>query len=316
MVAPHELRKKEFTRTMRGYNTQEVDAFVSDLIKNYAELYRRCAETEKRLQAVAAQNEELSKDTHAVRAALLDAQRAAEKIVGDAREEARMIISSAKRSCDSILNEFHVLVEKERTKLVVTQNAVSDFKAKLYEEYQAHIDRIGEITEEAEMPDIDDDELVERIITDIKADAARWAMSHAEDGENVPKSDAPEPELFDAANKAEEEGIAAQSEEPAANEAEPISEIEGLPLDAEIIGAETIDPPVEDDSATRTFDAVTDGDLPVIETVDPEPEPEPETEPEPEPELQPETETESEDYDDELARFAAELEREKGEKDN
>ena len=310
MIAPHELRKKEFTRTMRGYSTQEVDEYVSYLIKNYVELYRQYGELEKRMRNVMAQNDELSKDTRAIRAALLDAQRAADKIVGDAKEEAHLIVSSAKRSCDAILNEFHVLVEKERAKLVVTHNAVADFKAKLYADYQAHIDRIAEITEDPEIPDIDEEALTKRIITDIKADAARWAKNRKESEEPAPKKDdAPDPEIFDAANKAEEEDIA-NSEEPVREivETEPIPEVDGYQLDTEL----TADPPVEDDTATRMFDPVSDN----AEEAAPEPEEEKPEDTSDDPKSEKNKKSHSDDYDDQLAELAAELSRELPDNDN
>ncbi|MBQ7161855.1 MAG: DivIVA domain-containing protein [Clostridia bacterium] len=289
MVSPHELRKKDFARTVRGYSTREVDDYVSYLIKNYIELYKANAELDKRVRALTAQNDELSKDTRAVRAALLDAQRAAEKIVGDAKEEARVIVSSAKRSCDSILNEFHVLVEKERAKLVITHNAVSEFKSRLFADYQAHIERIEEIDDEVEIPEIDEEELTERIITDMKANVASWAKTRDGGYDEQPVSPAaPDPVSFDAANKAEAEDMAeADEEEEKAAEEQP--EIDDIPLDTELIA----DPPVEDSTATRTFDPVKD-ELPSAESA-PEPEPEPEPAPEPE------------EYDDELAKLAAEL---------
>ena len=47
MVAPHELRSMEFTRGIRGYNTQEVDAQIEYLMNSYTELYRHAADMEK-----------------------------------------------------------------------------------------------------------------------------------------------------------------------------------------------------------------------------------------------------------------------------
>jgi len=243
MVAPHQLRKVEFSRTVRGYSASEVDDYISYLIKNYVELYNANRELESRAANLAAQNEELSRDSRAIRTALLDAQRAAEKIVGDAKEEAGLIISASKRSCDNILNEFRILVNNERSKLTVTQNAVGEFKAKLFAEYQDHIDRIQEITAIADtLPDVYDDEAIEqRLMTDIKTEVAHTMNEkRANEAPAVNAEDAPDPELFDAATKAEKEEFPLPDAEPIAA---PAQEEELIP-----------DVPSEDLFATKTFE--------------------------------------------------------------
>ena len=40
MLAPHELKSKAFSKTLKGYSPAEVDDYIEFLIDKYTELYR------------------------------------------------------------------------------------------------------------------------------------------------------------------------------------------------------------------------------------------------------------------------------------
>lgn len=48
MLAPHELKNREFTKSLRGYSTVEVDEHIDFIIEKYSELYRENDELEKK----------------------------------------------------------------------------------------------------------------------------------------------------------------------------------------------------------------------------------------------------------------------------
>ena len=48
-ITPSELSEREFTRSIRGYNTAEVDEYINRIVENYAKLYRENIELTKRL---------------------------------------------------------------------------------------------------------------------------------------------------------------------------------------------------------------------------------------------------------------------------
>lgn len=228
MLAPHELKKAVFQRAMRGYNPAEVDEYISYLLKNYVDLYRLNSELEKKLEIIIARNNELSRDSDTVRTALLDAQRAASKIVGEAKEEAQLIVHSSKRSCDNILNEFRAHIAEEREKLLALQNEMSAFKERIYSELQAEIETVVEMTEHADWSglDIDDEIYTRRIVTDIKSDVASVMNERVHD-EDTGSYGGPDPEIFDAANKDEKISASAVSSESAS-----VSEVPDAPTDA------------------------------------------------------------------------------------
>ena len=48
MIAPHELKNKTFSRTVRGYNPAEVDQYFDFLIEKYTEAYKAATEFEQK----------------------------------------------------------------------------------------------------------------------------------------------------------------------------------------------------------------------------------------------------------------------------
>ena len=73
MVAPNELIKKEFARSVRGYSTNEVDEYIAYVLRNYNELYARAADIEQKLIQANALNEELSRGSRIADTAIADA---------------------------------------------------------------------------------------------------------------------------------------------------------------------------------------------------------------------------------------------------
>ncbi len=285
---------------MRGYSPAEVDEYVAYLIKNYTDLYRHNAELEQKIQALIARNNELSRDSDTVRTALIDAQRAASKIVGEAKEEADLIILSSKRSCDNILNEFRIHIAEEREKLMALQQEMTTFKDRIYNELREELSLVEEMTDRADWSglDIDDEIFTKRIITDIKSDVAS-AMNERAHAEDTGSYGGPDPEIFDAANKDEKNVAAAPVSEP-----------------------EVIDPPETVADATKVFDnatviaeiqAITGEtiEVPHVEEIVPEPVEIPAVSRiEAETQVQPDASTDAgitEEYDLVLEKFAEEL---------
>jgi len=176
MLPPHELKNKEFTKVMRGYNSVEVDEHIEFIIEKYTELYRMNDEYERKLQATEARIDQFRADEDSIRSALINAQKAHAKIISEANERADVILRSAKTNCDKIVAEFKENVRAERITLLKLRETIKNFKVHLFEEYQAHIEFIENIAPELDdeidellTDDIYTKEVVERIKKDISA---------------------------------------------------------------------------------------------------------------------------------------------------
>ncbi len=177
MVPPHELKSMEFTRGIRGYNTQEVDSQIEYLMKSYAELYRHAADMEKAYTDLYRKYKEAVKDRESVKSDLIDARIAGDKIIEDAREKADMIIRASKTNCDYIINDYRRTVAEERDKLLKIQAEIQAFRETMLKECHEYIYRIEDMAELADtaLYYSTDDELTARVLDEIKTDV-RYAM--------------------------------------------------------------------------------------------------------------------------------------------
>ena len=72
MIAPHELKNKTFSKSVRGYTPTDVDEYFDFLIDKYTELYKINAELEKKLHVITQKYQELSGDEETIRSAILN----------------------------------------------------------------------------------------------------------------------------------------------------------------------------------------------------------------------------------------------------
>lgn len=191
MVAPNELKTVEFTRGIRGYNPQEVDAHIDYLLQSYAELYRHAAEMEKAYTDLYRKYKEATADREEVKSHLIEARIAADKIIEAAKEKSEMIIRATKTNCDYIINDYRRTVAEERAKLIRIQAEIQAFREKMLEECHNYIDRIEDMTEisDTTLYYSTDDELTARALDEIKTDV-RYAMVEKEQLDTISDEDA------------------------------------------------------------------------------------------------------------------------------
>ncbi len=181
MVPPHELKTMEFTRGIRGYNTQEVDAQIAYLLQSYTDLYKHAAEMEKAYTELYKKYKQASADREAVKSDLIDARIASDHIIAEAQEKAEVIIRASKTNCDYIINDYRRTVAEERDKLIKIQAQIQSLRDTMLKECREHMDRIEEMSEisDTTLYYSTDDELTARVLDEIKTDV-RYAMVEKE----------------------------------------------------------------------------------------------------------------------------------------
>lgn len=174
MLAPHELKNTEFSKSLRGYSTVEVDEHIEFIIEKYTELYRLNDELEKKLRIVEAQLDALKAEEESIKSTLVNAQKASTQIINEANERADVIMRSAKNSCDRMIAELQANVVKENERLRDAQRETASFKAALFEAYRDHIAGLEKIVPEIRIENNDDaiaeklsGEVMERIRCDL-----------------------------------------------------------------------------------------------------------------------------------------------------
>jgi len=199
MLLPHELKEKTFSRVMRGYNPAEVDDYLDFIIEKYSELYRENDDLARKLNAAVAKIEELGSGDAAVRATLINAKKAADRIVEEANGRADMILNSIKGRSDAILAEYKAKIKAEQQALAEIEHRIAKFKAVLYEEYSAHIDAIEKLTDSADSLPDEDFDYVGTVVAGVKED-----LTAVVEADTEPVSDEYSEEYSENAEYAEE----------------------------------------------------------------------------------------------------------------
>jgi cell division initiation protein len=104
-LTPLDIHNKEFSRGFRGYDEDEVNEFLDQIIKDYEILLREKKELEETLGSM---NERLGHFTNieeTLNKSIVIAQEAGEEVRRNASKEAKLIVKEAEKNADRIVNE-------------------------------------------------------------------------------------------------------------------------------------------------------------------------------------------------------------------
>lgn len=203
MLPPHELKNKDFTRVVRGYNPVEVDDHIRFIIEKYTELYRENDELERKLKTANAKIDEFKNDEESIRSALINAQRASAKITIEANERAEIIIRSAKTSCDSILAEFKRKIIKERDTLIALNKCANKYKERLLAQYKNHLEFLDKLSPDVDISEynLPEEVFTARIVQGIKNNVENYVVNQEDVRLPEKESKAPEANKNNTENK-------------------------------------------------------------------------------------------------------------------
>ncbi|WP_404452522.1 DivIVA domain-containing protein [Virgibacillus necropolis] len=104
-LTPLDIHNKEFTRSFKGYNEDEVNEFLDQVIKDYEMVIREKKDLKEKVEQL---NDKLGHFTNietTLNKSILIAQETAEEVRGNATKESKLIIKEAEKNADRIINE-------------------------------------------------------------------------------------------------------------------------------------------------------------------------------------------------------------------
>ncbi|PKM63397.1 MAG: hypothetical protein CVU97_00210 [Firmicutes bacterium HGW-Firmicutes-21] len=170
MLAPHELKNKAFSKSLKGYNAAEVDDYIEFLIGKYTEAYRENNELDRKLRVVVNTLDEIKDEEESIRSTLISAQKMGEKIIRDANERADIITGAIKDRCDAVIADFRDELQREKEEMWSIRTRILDFKKVIFDLYRKHIEELQNLSVN-EIEDIvlpNEDTIVAKIFTDVK----------------------------------------------------------------------------------------------------------------------------------------------------
>ena len=104
-LTPLDIHNKEFTRGFRGYDEDEVNEFLDQIIKDYEAVLREKKDLFERVQQLDEKIEYFTNIEEALNKSILVAQESAEEVRRSSQKEAQLIIKEAEKNADRIIND-------------------------------------------------------------------------------------------------------------------------------------------------------------------------------------------------------------------
>lgn len=107
VITPVEINNKEFKRSFRGYEVDDVDEFLDIIVEDYEKVYKENISLKEKLHLQNEKIEHYSKIEETIQNTLILAQNAAEQAKKIAQQEAELIIKNANDSSQRIMDKAH-----------------------------------------------------------------------------------------------------------------------------------------------------------------------------------------------------------------
>ena len=104
-LTPLDIHNKEFNKGFRGYDEDEVNEFLDNVIKDYELIIREKKEMEEKLNEMNSRLGHFTNIEETLNKSIVIAQEAGEEVRRNAQKEAKLIVKEAEKNADRIINE-------------------------------------------------------------------------------------------------------------------------------------------------------------------------------------------------------------------
>ena len=112
MLTPVDIHNKEFSRSFRGFNQEEVDDFLDQVVNDYEMLYRDNHQMKKEIELCNKQLEQYHQLEKNLQDTLLVAQRTADEVVNTANIRGEEVRQAAKQAGENLKREAELYANK------------------------------------------------------------------------------------------------------------------------------------------------------------------------------------------------------------
>jgi cell division initiation protein len=104
-LTPMDIHNKEFSRRLRGYDEDEVNEFLDQIIKDYEALIRENKELQEQVAMLKEKLDHFASIEETLSKTIIVAQEAADELKNNSKKEAQLILKEAEKNADRIINE-------------------------------------------------------------------------------------------------------------------------------------------------------------------------------------------------------------------
>lgn len=144
-ITPLEINNKEFKRSFRGYDIDEVDDFLDQVVEDYEKLYKENAALRDKLNSLTEKLEHYTKIEATLQNTLVLAQGAADQAKSNSLKESELIIKNANDTAQKIIDQAHTEVVRITGEYEKIKQEFQLFKTKYKNFIQTQLDLLSEI---------------------------------------------------------------------------------------------------------------------------------------------------------------------------
>lgn len=141
-ITPNEISNKDFKKVFRGYDIDEVDEFLEQIVEEYEKLYKENITNKEKVAALNEKLEHYSNMENTLQSTLLLAQSAAEQAKESSKKEAELIIKDAQETAAGIIKKAEDRVAEINKEYEILKQQFNMFKSRFVGLLQAQMDSI------------------------------------------------------------------------------------------------------------------------------------------------------------------------------
>ncbi|GLO65920.1 MULTISPECIES: DivIVA domain-containing protein [Oceanobacillus] len=142
-LSPLDIHNKEFAKGFRGYDEDDVNEFLDQIIKDYELVIREKKELEEEVRQLRERLGHFTNIEETLNKSILVAQETAEEVKGNASKESKLIIKEAEKNADRIVNEALSKARKISLDVEELKKQAKVFRTRMRMLVQAQLEMLG-----------------------------------------------------------------------------------------------------------------------------------------------------------------------------
>ncbi|MBO5140964.1 MAG: DivIVA domain-containing protein [Peptococcaceae bacterium] len=139
MLKPMDIHNKEFKRVMRGYDVEEVDEFLDEIIVDFEKMQRELDVLKTQISNYSENMNTYREKELSLNNVMLSAQRFADQLTVDAERKAAEIIANAEREAEKIVGSTQEKYNQVLADYAMLANRYNDAKETLRDYFRTQL---------------------------------------------------------------------------------------------------------------------------------------------------------------------------------
>lgn len=167
-ITPMDIHNKEFSRSFRGYNEDEVDQFLDEIVEEFERLYKENLELKDRIDILVEQVNQFKTMETTLKETLVTAQKTASDVTASAQKKSDLILQEAEQQAQKIIEDANNQVIEIKKEYEEYKKQLQIFKARFRSLLETQLEMLQDENilpteiENDDEADKEDDELEEK----------------------------------------------------------------------------------------------------------------------------------------------------------